>query len=702
MTENGGSTTRVANRYRLERRIGRGGAGAVWRAHDENLDRKVAVKQIAIASDTEARSRGRALREARAAARLHVPNVVQVYDVIEEGGSVYLIMELVEAPNLSALVRRKGALSPRDAAALGLQMLDALEAAHRAGVVHRDVKPSNVLIHRDTARLTDFGIARLSDDPTLTATGVVMGTPAYIAPEYAQGSEIGPAVDLYGLGATLYYAVEGRSPYGAEGSLSTVLAVINSPPRPLTKAGPLTDLLSALLAKDPEARPSPDEIRRQLEEVAGQSGPQLTDLKKAPWVGGVPAVGSGAATGDAGADEDATPDDGTATDEDITPQTGIAAEEAAAGEAAGTGAAEGAGVAMDDGAAPDAGVDGARTADAAEAGADGTGTDVADAGGAVDSPSTEAAGAGVVSPDASGDVEVSEPADSVGEAGQGAAAPVSTTIDRARRSRTSTGAQPVTPAPRREPPRSNRRRMAILASVLGLLAVAALGLNSVLGDRQQSASDEASPPAAAAQPPAEAPTDADGENQAAGTAPTPSPSPSPEPSEPSGDDEADEGDEGNEGDGVLPATDAEVPEDWVEFAPDHAPYRLRHPPDWEIERVNETLTDIRDPQTGTYLRLDWVNERRDPVGAWEQLEPSFASRQSGYERIGITPTTFKGDRAALWEYRYQSGGAQLHAYNLGVNQDDHGFALNLQARQDDWEQAQDLWAQFLSSYEFTG
>jgi hypothetical protein len=676
MTGNGGSTTRVANRYRLERRIGRGGAGAVWRAHDENLDRKVAVKQIAIASDTEARSRGRALREARAAARLHVPNVVQVYDVIEEGGSVYLIMELVEAPNLSTLVRRRGALTPRDAAALGLQMLDALEAAHRAGIVHRDVKPSNVLIHRDTARLTDFGIARLSDDPTLTATGVVMGTPAYIAPEYAQGSEIGPAVDLYGLGATLYYAVEGRSPYGAEGSLSTVLAVINSPPRPLTRAGPLTDLLNTLLAKDPEARPSPDEIRRQLEEIAGQPGPQLTDLKKAPWVGG------------AGADEDATGDDGTVTDEDITPRTGIAAAAAApvAGEAAGTAEAEDAGAAMEDDAAPEGGVDGARTADEADA-------DV----------SQPAVGVGGVGRDAEMHAEAGRSAD--GEATEptpdAAAAPLSTTIDRARRSRTSTGAQPVTPAPRREPPRSNRRRIAILASVLGLLVVAALGLNSVFGDRQQSASDDASQPAAAAQPPAETPTDPDDENAAA-AAPTPSPSPSPEPSEPSGDDEADEEEQGDEGDGVLPATDADVPGDWVEFAPDHAPYRLRHPPDWEIERVNETLTDIRDPQTGTYLRLDWVNERRDPVGAWEQLEPSFASRQSGYERIGITPTTFKGDRAALWEYRYESGGAQLHAYNLGVNHDDHGFALNLQAREGNWEQAQGLWEQFLSSYEFTG
>src|SRR5690606_30697298 len=133
-------------------------------------------------------------------------------------------MELVDAPNLSSFVRKRGPLKPEEAAAVGLQVLDALQAAHRLGIVHRDVKPSNVLIDNETPRLTDFGIARLNDDTSLTATGIVMGAPAYIAPEQAQGKPVGPARDLYGLGATLYFAVEGESPFQADGTLSTVLA----------------------------------------------------------------------------------------------------------------------------------------------------------------------------------------------------------------------------------------------------------------------------------------------------------------------------------------------------------------------------------------------------------------------------------------------------------------------------------------------
>jgi len=738
MTENGGSTARVANRYRLERRIGRGGAGAVWRAHDENLDRKVAVKQIAIASESEGSSRSRALREARAAARLHVPNVVQVFDVIEEAGNVYLIMELVEAPNLSALVRREGPLAPRDVAALGLQMLDALEAAHRAGIVHRDVKPSNVLIHRDTARLTDFGIARLADDPTLTATGVVMGTPAYIAPEYAQGSEVGPAVDYYGLGATLYYAVEGRSPFSADGSLSTVMAVINSPPRPLTKAGPLTGLISALLEKDPRARPSPEEIRAQLHEIVGQSGPLDISIRKAPWVGGV-------AAGDAG-------DDGVDTAEDVTPKTGVAAVDAAPGAGVGDGgvtpaadAAPGDGevppeaaagaekgedagdaVAAGDAAGAGAGTDDAAGAVAADAGAgtDGDAGVAADAGAAAGAapdagPATDDASGAVVADagaatDGDADVVVAaadagagtEPrAGAVGADDDGAAdadpappreavPPLSATLERSRTTeRDAPGDRPSG----REP--GGRRRMAILASVLGLLVVAAIGVNSFFNGRQ-GASDDASQPAVAA-PPSETRTAGEDGDTGEGAAPPADASPS-EPSEPAEETAEDAGEEGDEGDGVLPATDAEIPDDWVEYAPDGGPYRLWHPPGWRIEPGEGNLTDIRDPDTGMYLRLDWVEAQRDPVSAWERTAEGFSRRYSSYDGVGITPTTYKGDPAALWEYRYQVQGAQLHAYNLGVNKGEYGFALNLQARESDWDRAQELWPLFLSGYEFTG
>lgn len=237
----------------------------------------------------------------------------------------------------------------------------------------------------------------------------------------------------------------------------------------------------------------------------------------------------------------------------------------------------------------------------------------------------------------------------------------------------------------------------MLASVLALLLVASFAVNSMVDDGQSASGDEPSPPAAAAVPGASETASTDGVpvGDAPPTledAPPPSDQPSTTSTEPG---------DGTD-DGVLPSTDIDVPSDWVEYTPDDAPYRLRHPPGWNVVQVSDTLTDIRDPQSATYLRLDWVAETRDPVGAWENLEPSFAARHSDYENLGITPTTFKGDRAALWEYRYRSGGRSLHAYNLGVNAGDYGFALNLQTTQDDWTDAQELWAQLLSSYEFTG
>jgi hypothetical protein len=594
MTDSGGTTRRVAGRYRLERKIGRGGAGAVWRAHDERLDRPVAVKQIPIAPDAEASSRSRALREARAAARLRVPTVVQVYDAIEEDGNAYLIMELVDAPNLSTLVRRRGPLEPATAAAMGLQILDALEAAHRVGILHRDVKPSNVLIDDDTPRLTDFGIARLGDDPALTSTGVVMGTPAYIAPEHARGEDIGPTIDLYGLGATLYYAVEGEPPFGGEGSLSTVMAVVSSPPRPMTRAGPLTDLLTELLAKNPRDRPQADEIRRRLGRVADHS----RRVHAATRV--IPVAPTEASNGE------------------------VAPKEPAAAPAAPA--------ATDD---------------------------------AVD-PTNE--------------VRTVEPAGQRAPAG-----PQTPADDRA----------PAQTATSDEPARHGDRRPALFAVAIVLVIAALLGMRLLDGDDGQDQPEEQrSEPAAAA---AETQTEReDGVAAAEPNEPPSQPSEAPASPDPSPSPSA----SAEEGDGVLPATDAEIPDDWVEFRPDDLPYRVFHPPDWTVSRVDGTRTDITDRETGTYLRLDWVNDRRDPVGAWEEYEPTFESQHSGYERIGLRETTYQGNPAALWEYRYGDGGATLHAYNLGVNADDNGFALNLQANEDNWEQAQELWPLFLSSYRF--
>jgi serine/threonine protein kinase len=269
VTEAQADTTLVAGRYQLQSMIGRGGTGAVWRAEDRQLARPVAIKQIVTSEHRSMRSRERALREGQALAHLRTPGVVQVYDVIDVGPYVYLVMELVNAPSLSRLVRRNGPLSAVDAAVAGRSILATLDAVHRAGVVHRDVKPSNILIDGDMPRLTDFGIALFGDGPMLTAAGSVLGTPAYMSPEQARGHRPGPEADLYGLGATLYFAVEGHAPFAEGGSWETAQAVRSRPHRPGERLGALEPIVEALLAKEPEQRPDSHEVGAALRAVAG-------------------------------------------------------------------------------------------------------------------------------------------------------------------------------------------------------------------------------------------------------------------------------------------------------------------------------------------------------------------------------------------------------------------------------------------------
>jgi serine/threonine protein kinase len=243
--------------------------GVVWRARDVVLGREVAVKEVvfppAMAAEAE-RHPARVLREARAAARLNHPGVVTLYDVVNDQGGTFIVMELVQAPTLAELVGAGGPLPPERVAELGVQLAGALEAAHGAGIVHRDVKPANVMVpERGVAKLADFGVASLQGDPQLTATGLVVGSPAYMAPEQARGEGSGPAADLWGLGATLFYAVEGEPPFDRGSSIATLAAVVNDPPREPRRAGALAPLVSALLAKDPNARPSSPKVRAWLD-----------------------------------------------------------------------------------------------------------------------------------------------------------------------------------------------------------------------------------------------------------------------------------------------------------------------------------------------------------------------------------------------------------------------------------------------------
>ncbi|MBT2455090.1 serine/threonine protein kinase [Streptomyces sp. ISL-86] len=262
----------LAGRYRLGSVLGKGGMGTVWRAQDETLGRTVAVKELRFSTgvdeDEKRRLITRTLREAKAIARIRSGGAVTVYDVVDEDGRPWIVMELIEGPSLAEFVRERGPLTPRRAAEVGLAVLDVLRAAHGQGILHRDVKPSNVLI-ADNGRvvLTDFGIAQVEGDPSVTSTGMLVGAPSYISPERARGQRPGPPADMWSLGGLLYAAVEGVPPYDKGSALATLTAVMTEPVDPPKNAGPLTEVIYGLLAKDPARRLDDARARAMLTAV---------------------------------------------------------------------------------------------------------------------------------------------------------------------------------------------------------------------------------------------------------------------------------------------------------------------------------------------------------------------------------------------------------------------------------------------------
>ena len=275
--------------------------GAVWEAEDTVLRRQVAVKEVVLpaglAPEERALSCERTLREARAIARLGHPNVVTLFDVLDEDSRPWVVMELVASRSLADTVKEDGPLPPERVATIGLAILGALEAAHAAGITHRDVKPGNILLgHDGRVKLTDFGIARAVGDDTLTGTGLLVGSPSYIAPEIVRGEGAGPAADLWGLGATMYAAVEGRAPFTGSDAMETLSKVVQEPPAPVDRAGPLTAVLAAMLQKDPQHRAGAIEARRLLLDVLRDG--QATDAPGSvpdSWAGTARSAPSGPA-----------------------------------------------------------------------------------------------------------------------------------------------------------------------------------------------------------------------------------------------------------------------------------------------------------------------------------------------------------------------------------------------------------------------
>ena len=269
----------IADRYRLLRRVGSGGMGVVWEGWDERLERRVALKQLYRQSGASTReaelANQRAIREARLTARLQHPHAVPVFDAVEQDGQLWLVMQFIPSITLAAVLEHGGPLQAKEAAKVGAEVASALAAAHTVGIVHRDVKPGNILIAEDGAALiSDFGIARALGDATLTSSGMIHGTPAYLAPEVARGSEANFASDVFSLGSTLYSALEGRPPFGTDDNTMALLHRVASgqfpPPQ---RSGPLTPVIMRMLAIDPDVRPSMGAVAESLARLPTRSPP---------------------------------------------------------------------------------------------------------------------------------------------------------------------------------------------------------------------------------------------------------------------------------------------------------------------------------------------------------------------------------------------------------------------------------------------
>jgi tRNA A-37 threonylcarbamoyl transferase component Bud32 len=662
----------IADRYALAAPIGQGGMGVVWRARDTVLGREVAIKEVrlppTIPESERSSIRARVLREARAAARLNHPNAVTLYDVINQQGHAFIVMELISAPTLAQVVASEGPLDPRRAARIGAGVAGALAAAHAAGIVHRDVKPANVMVLNDGARLTDFGIARAKGDPKLTSTGLIIGSPAYMAPEQATGKAAGPEVDLWGLGATLYYAVEGRAPFDRDGSIATLAAVVNDQPRPAVRAGELAPVLAELLSKDPEHRPSADALRERLERIAGaepaaEGAGRPTDTERFPEVhpdGSDGTAGEAGAAGAAGAaaaaaeEQTATAEEQTATaDGEMAPAGG---EDAATvprvppvplGQVA-------AGVPLELTRPSPSGPGRQRPGQVRP-----------------DQPARPARGPKspphehptAVAPDAE-KVSLFTPA-----AEQAAADAERRAGPTARSTTTSTGAVAGGRAPDR---RLLIAAVAVLALVAASVAIATVLRNDNGGSARAggaTATTRANATATTAEP--------------TGTTGTTTSSRAPTTTGPSG---------------------GAIPPGWTKVISQSGAYSFAYPPGWRVSSRSDTLNTVQVSGPGGRLfKTQSSNRPSDPMQAWTEQERSFRTRP-GYQKIRLEPGTYKGLRAAVWEFTQLVGGQRVHKLDITFKSADGrwGYAVLLQSPERSWSSTQALSSQFERSFTPTG
>ena len=644
----------LAGRYRLGDVLGRGGMGTVWRAQDETLGRTVAVKELRFPGniDEEEKRRliTRTLREAKAIARIRNNGAVTVYDVVEEDDRPWIVMELVEGKSLAEAIREDGLLEPKRAAEVGLAVLDVLRSAHREGILHRDVKPSNVLIAEDgRVVLTDFGIAQVEGDPSITSTGMLVGAPSYISPERARGHKPGPAADLWSLGGLLYAAVEGTPPYDKGSAIATLTAVMTENLEEPKNAGPLRDVIYGLLNKDPAHRLDDGAARAMLTKVIHAPAADEIDPAEATKVVPIPPQ----------------PDEGTRRGGGGGKRTEEAGERLRGALRSVRKAAVGAGAA------------GAAAASRGRQGGTGSGS-------GADSGSTGAGASGAAASGTAGTAAATGSAQGPGAGAQGANAPGG---------KRSSG-WPVVPPPdlpARPVPRAPLtdvvpRRTLIVIAVIVALAVLGTVLALTLGgdDEKGAEGGNGGKPAASAGPSGETKQDDEGGTGTDGTASDPATDGDASGAPDAGASASGDADGGSPDAGKSEGQESEGQEDVAATHKGGQGYRLGLPEGWKFSSTGASGDRFTGPG-GQKLLVAWTSTPKgDPVADWKNQERYMVRSQ--YKKIRIEKVDYRGWNTADWEFTYTDGGTKYRTVDRGFVVNDHqGYALMYTAKADDWD-----------------
>ncbi|KAB1940473.1 protein kinase [Micromonospora sp. ALFpr18c] len=641
----------VADRYRLLSPLGQGGMGRVWKARDEVLHRDVAIKELVpppgLTDEERREMRERSLREARAIARLNHANVVRIFDVLRTDGDPWIVMEYVASKSLQDTLAEDGPVPVARAVEIGLGVLGALNAAHKAGVMHRDVKPGNVLLGDDgRVVLTDFGLATIPGDPNVTRTGMVLGSPAYISPERARDGTAGPEADLWSLGATLYAAVEGKSPYARPSAIGTLAALATEPIPPPKNAGPLKAVLNGLLRKDPNERITAEVAERLLRRAGGKRsrGISLLDGVRRPGPNGpreprLPVVPA--------------PRPAESVDRPVSPPPAAAATSAAAAAPAA------------DAAPTDVVPSGAEADPTALVPAEPTAT--------IDRPASSDAG----STDAEPTAKVTAAPDTSGDGTTDADGTTNddepTVVDgppvapEQRKPTTPTSLMPpVSPAgraavlPSDGTKPNNTRRNLLVGAVVALLLIGLVVVVPLLTNGDDDKNPQAGATGAAA-------TSAPAPTSAAAPPPPTSGAPSPSAS-------------------ATPSVDPNaLPAGW-KLHKDPAGFALPIPDGWVRSQVDSNTVVFNQSNGPGKLLVQWTSTpKKDAVADWREQEPNRASRVNNYQYLSIKPCNF-WKTCGDWEWLETRDGQRIHVRNRGfVTASNRGYALRWEIAEKDWQ-----------------